>query len=355
MLTNIKAVDFTPIDPLCQTLIDNATGKFEGRSSLATMYTNVAGNFDNMGLSVGILQWNYGSGSLQPLLRLYISRYGAEKMDAYFDKLGKISPTATMGTAAAITESKKWQDGITVKEAWRTAWKNLLGSQEFTDIQNEKINTVWSKTLTVTQSWSLSSIRAKAFFLDIVTQNGSMSSVTRALVEEKLQNKDYLPHIISNTVESIYSRIQVGSARLNGDTDFLGVNTLGLPHVSVPSQAKLNAIAGVYYKNNHLYFDGRVTKKELQQVLDILADAVAPQIKGLFEKTPRAVNYALWDLQAIETDGEKSLLFGAAYERAQLANATWWLDVFNRKGTIAAGTGRVHTELYDFNKSLFIG
>lgn len=36
---------------------------FEGSS-----YTKLSGNFDGQGISYGLLQWNFGQGTLQPLL-----------------------------------------------------------------------------------------------------------------------------------------------------------------------------------------------------------------------------------------------------------------------------------------------
>jgi hypothetical protein len=42
------------------------TGHFEDSDD---PFGAVSGNFDGMGISLGVLQWNIGSGSLQPLLK----------------------------------------------------------------------------------------------------------------------------------------------------------------------------------------------------------------------------------------------------------------------------------------------
>lgn len=41
-------------------------------------WASASGNFDGMLVSVGIAQWNYGSGSLQKLLKTYKAKYGAQ-------------------------------------------------------------------------------------------------------------------------------------------------------------------------------------------------------------------------------------------------------------------------------------
>ena len=51
------------------------TGQFEGGHG-GPRYDLVSGNFDDMGMSVGCLQWNPGTGSLQKLLKLIFQKLG---------------------------------------------------------------------------------------------------------------------------------------------------------------------------------------------------------------------------------------------------------------------------------------
>ena len=132
------------------------------------MYKNLTGDFDGMGLSVGVLQWNYGSGSLQPLLQDYILRPTVrDKLDSFF-KIFKatISQTATMSAAAARQEVLNWQTNTHVKSEWATAWKEFLSSPEFKSIQNKYIKAVWDKACAYATEWNMGlSLRAQAFFL----------------------------------------------------------------------------------------------------------------------------------------------------------------------------------------------
>lgn len=50
------------------------TGFFEGNDDFST----VAGNFDEQGVSFGIIQFNFEQGSLAPLLKDYINNYPSE-------------------------------------------------------------------------------------------------------------------------------------------------------------------------------------------------------------------------------------------------------------------------------------
>src|SRR5512137_2315949 len=54
-----------PIDYRCLAL----TGSFETGQGLPDCFAGLSGDFDGQGMSLGVLQWNFGQGSLQPLLR----------------------------------------------------------------------------------------------------------------------------------------------------------------------------------------------------------------------------------------------------------------------------------------------
>lgn len=337
----------------CQTVIGGITGLFEGAPSLEAMYKNLTGDFDGMGLSAGVLQWNYGSGSLQPMLQEYLTEYGKTKLDSFFKEVkGTISQTASMSTAAARQEALKWQSNTHLNADWATAWKNFLSSPEFKNIQNKYIKAVWDKACAYAIEWNMgASLRAQAFFFDIVTQNGAMKNqrgdITPALIEKKLQDAAYIPKIITDVTAALMTSLPT---RINGDVDFLGIKSVELTIKKTVDQ--LNALTGVHYAGGQLYFDCRATQATRDQVKNILAASVAGQIDDLYQRTPVKVNFMFWNPQDILKDQEMATLFAAAYERARISNPDWWLDVFNRKGTVAIGQGRVHTDVYDF-RALF--
>lgn len=53
-------------------------------------WSSASGNFDGQILSVGVAQWNYGQGSLQPLLLKYRKSYQHDR--AFWDELKKLMP-----------------------------------------------------------------------------------------------------------------------------------------------------------------------------------------------------------------------------------------------------------------------
>ena len=189
----------------------------------------------------------------------------------------------------------------------------------------------------------------RRFFFDIVTQNGGMKNqrgdITPILIEKKLQDSAYIPNIISTVTSSIITALP---KRINGDVDFLGVKSTALTIKKTVDQ--LNALTGVHYLGGQLYFDCRATEEIRNQVKNILVASVSGQIDDLYQRTPVKVNFKFWDPREILKDKETTTLFAAAYERARISNPDWWLDVFNRKGTVAVGQGRVHTDVYDFRK-----
>src|SRR3979490_1801581 len=62
------AVTTQPLDHQCLAL----TGGFETNHPPPDCFAGLCGDFDGQGISFGVLQWNIGQGSLQPLLRKII-------------------------------------------------------------------------------------------------------------------------------------------------------------------------------------------------------------------------------------------------------------------------------------------
>src|SRR5271156_5343134 len=63
-------------------------------------YDTVAGNFDGQGMSVGILQWNAGQGTLQILLQRIGASMGWDEAKSYFKS--DIQQLSTLKTTDAI-------------------------------------------------------------------------------------------------------------------------------------------------------------------------------------------------------------------------------------------------------------
>lgn len=157
------------------------TGQFEGRG-----FDQVTGNFDNMGLSVGFLQWNYGMGSLQSkILKPYISKYGASKMDAFFPV--PVSPTANYSPTQAVTFCKNnMLSGTSVKSNWKSAWEKFLASSETVSLQKDACVGVAEQAANYCTQWGMETERTFCFMFDVVTQNGSLKTVKKPTVTDAL-------------------------------------------------------------------------------------------------------------------------------------------------------------------------
>ena len=160
------------------------TGTFEDN---APTYDAVTGNFDGQGLSVGILQWNAGSGTLQNLLVNIAATMTWPTMQTYFKS--DIHQFALLKPADAI----QWcvdhylQEGSTkVDPAAKVCWQNMLQQQASIDAQVAyATNTVLARAKVLASTYcpdTPTSTRATAFFFDLVTQSGGMQN-SRGKVE----------------------------------------------------------------------------------------------------------------------------------------------------------------------------
>ena len=51
------------------------TGAFETGTGVPDCFCGLSGDFDGQGISFGVLQWNFGQGSLQPLLKEMVTQH----------------------------------------------------------------------------------------------------------------------------------------------------------------------------------------------------------------------------------------------------------------------------------------
>ena len=96
------------------------TGGFETDGKL---WAGVSNDFDGMGISCGILQWNIGQGSLQPLVKKCSSVVVQKYMPVYGDELW----TACQGTIAkGLQIVRNWQPNKKLKPDVRKELETLF-------------------------------------------------------------------------------------------------------------------------------------------------------------------------------------------------------------------------------------
>ncbi len=163
-----------PLFPHLEKALD-ITGQFEGRG-----FDQVTGDFDGQGISVGVLQWNYGQGSLQSkILKPFQQKHGLIDTLQIFPKPG-VDSTAGMTTAQALHYCRAYMlTGTKLRAVWADAWKRFMSHRYMIDIQIKAAEDVALRAQGYCNDWKMpTSQQAFCFFFDIVTQNGSMKSVT---------------------------------------------------------------------------------------------------------------------------------------------------------------------------------
>ncbi|XHX78704.1 MAG: DUF2272 domain-containing protein [Stenomitos frigidus ULC029] len=137
-------------------------------------FGGLTGNFDGMGLSFGLLQWNFGSGSLQPLL-LEFAQTHPQRFTAVFGadttRLRQIlhqPKAAQLAFARSINNTKN-----RIIEPWSSYFRKLEADSAFQQIQLNHVRPRLKSAANYAQKFQLRSERAFALMFDIVTQSGS--------------------------------------------------------------------------------------------------------------------------------------------------------------------------------------
>lgn len=160
------------------------TGAFETGTGVPDCFCGLSGDFDGQGISFGVLQWNFGQGSLQPLLQEMVKQHAdvakgvfGDHYDALEEAL-KASDDDLMNFARSVQHPVKH----TVYEPWRGYAKALGRTPEFQQIQVKHANGAFQRALAMCREYDVWSERAVALMFDIVTQNGSIKPVVRAQI-----------------------------------------------------------------------------------------------------------------------------------------------------------------------------
>lgn len=154
------------------------TGDFE---TSGNTWSQITGDFDGQGISCGVLQWNIGQGSLQPLVKAVgqniISRY----MPQYGSELWSAVTTSIPGGLRIV---RSWQYSGQVKPDIVKELKALFESPEMIQQQisyaanlGERANelaTQWAKDQRNAQSPSLHDF---CWFFDLLVMNGGMKNI----------------------------------------------------------------------------------------------------------------------------------------------------------------------------------
>ena len=151
-----------------------------GIETAGNPWAGVSNDFDNQGISCGILQWNIGQGSLQPLVK----KCGQTAVQKYMPAHGDQLWTACHGSiAAGLTTVRAWQPNKKLKQDIRKQLEALFGSDEMVEQQMAAAQEVGETSMKLASRWANDlrggepTLREFCFFFDVVTQNGGMKGV----------------------------------------------------------------------------------------------------------------------------------------------------------------------------------
>lgn len=159
------------------------TGTFEGGG-----YSTLIGNFDGAGMSFGFLQWNFYSGTLQPLLKamhaagpetfkkactVFVKTFDKE-VDLSGDLL-RVCRAMTNAEAVAWI-SQRQDEGHRLLPHWTKLFKNLAAVPGFQAVQRQFAQTYWKLALNYMPKFGFKSERGLALLFDICVQAGSVTN-----------------------------------------------------------------------------------------------------------------------------------------------------------------------------------
>lgn len=160
------------------------TGDFETAGS---PWSNVTNDFDQQGISCGVLQWNIGKGSLQPLVKAvgrdvvnrHMPNFGGELWDACHRTIPE-----------GLSIVRAWQPAGSLRQAVLRELQSLFGSEEMIEQQIAAARDKGEKAMLLANKWAADSrgagrctLREFCWFFDLISQSGSLKGLWYADVE----------------------------------------------------------------------------------------------------------------------------------------------------------------------------
>jgi peptidoglycan hydrolase-like protein with peptidoglycan-binding domain len=158
------------------------TGSFETGKFAPDCFCGIAGDFDQMGLSFGALQWNVGQGSLQPLLMQMFDQHADVARNIFHEHFDTVAALRTSTVPDQLTFARSIQTSGRLQEPWQGMLIALGRTPEFQGIQSDHASKIFQQALNMCGDYGLISERAVALMFDIATQGGSIPTIIRAQI-----------------------------------------------------------------------------------------------------------------------------------------------------------------------------
>ncbi len=140
----------------------------------------VTGDFDDMGISLGVLQWNIGMGSLQPMVRSIGRAVVTAAMPAYGAELWAACSASVVEGLRIV---RGWQPGGHLRPPVAGELKRLALCAPFVAQQIANADKVAERAYGAAAEWASAMTggrpdkRQFCWFFDVLTQNGGMKGI----------------------------------------------------------------------------------------------------------------------------------------------------------------------------------
>lgn len=164
------------------------TGHFEDSED---PFGGVSGNFDGMGISLGVLQWNIGCGSLQPLVKNIGKKVVIDAMPIFGNEFWTAC-SSSISQGLKIVQA--WQTGTKLPSNVRAELKALAHSDAFVKEQIKAATHVAQLSLNAAVAWNKDKgadnpdVREFCWFFDVITQNGGLKGLSYNDVKNYISN-----------------------------------------------------------------------------------------------------------------------------------------------------------------------
>lgn len=177
--TTKKIESYNPLDPYQNEILAEAirtavhiTAQFETSygTDISNAYSCVAGNFDGQGMSFGIIQYNFGQGTLQPILTEMMSQ-APDVMEEIFNSDYAFFKEILGKTKKEIVH---WADTISTKKKttlispWKERFTSLGRNPICQAIQQKHLETYWHRAINpICVNYGIKTCRGYALAFDI--------------------------------------------------------------------------------------------------------------------------------------------------------------------------------------------
>ena len=190
------------------------TGSFETSTLSPECFASVTGNFDGQGMSFGALQWNFGQGSLQPLLKDMVDNHQDVLLAIFKDKTPILKNIIGGSISSGVAFAKSIQVNCNLISPWKDMFHTLGLTKEFQDAEIRSAGVYYKNADHLAADFYISSKRGHALMFDICVQNGSIRDDIKTLMlnDIKLIDQSLSPDMIEIAKMRIIANMKADSA-----------------------------------------------------------------------------------------------------------------------------------------------